>query len=125
MPGLRGLGFRGLGFRGFQVVRAGMPIDIPGMPPRTVDVLLELRARVSEKAAAAKGRGASGSGSSRLRCIREGPYTLLDMGPQNHSGDGLLGPNAIMVVYVDPLGMWVVLQIRVPCRVLVMMRVLY
>ena len=34
-----------------------MPIDIPGMPPRTVDVLLELRARVSEKAAAAKGRG--------------------------------------------------------------------
>jgi len=37
------------------VVRAGMPIDIPGMPPRTVDVLLELRARVSEKAAAAKG----------------------------------------------------------------------
>ncbi|CAE7233683.1 Dnajb8 [Symbiodinium natans] len=37
------------------VVRAGMPVDIPGMPPRTVDVLLELRARAAEKAAAAKG----------------------------------------------------------------------
>ena len=24
--------------------------------------------------------------------------------PQNHSKDGLLGPNSIMVVYMDPLG---------------------
>ena len=46
----------------------------------------------------------------------------MELGPQNHNGDGLLGPNSIMVVYVDPLGMvrfccidkfWV-LQIRGP-----------
>ena len=28
----------------------------------------------------------------------------MELGPQNHSGDGLLGPNSIIVVYVDPLG---------------------
>ena len=28
----------------------------------------------------------------------------MELGPQNHSGDGLLGPNSIMVVYMDPLG---------------------
>ena len=43
-----------------EVVRAGMPVDIPGMPPRTVDVLLELRAKAAERAAAAKG----GTGST-------------------------------------------------------------
>ncbi|CAK9015938.1 unnamed protein product [Durusdinium trenchii] len=32
-----------------------MPLDIPGMPPRTVDVLLEIRARAAEKANARKG----------------------------------------------------------------------
>eukprot|EP00913_Durusdinium_trenchii_P012136 g11398.t2 len=37
------------------VARAGMPLDIPGMPPRTVDVLLEIRARAAEKANARKG----------------------------------------------------------------------
>ena len=26
------------------------------------------------------------------------------LGPQNHNGDGLLGPNSIIVVYMDPLG---------------------
>ena len=32
-------------------------------------------------------------------------YTsIMELGPRNHSGDGLLGPNAIIVVYMDPLG---------------------
>ena len=26
------------------------------------------------------------------------------IGPQNHNGDGLLGSNSIIVVYMDPLG---------------------
>ena len=32
-----------------------MPLNIPGMPPRTVDVLLEIRARAAEKQEAQKG----------------------------------------------------------------------
>ena len=28
----------------------------------------------------------------------------MELGPQNHNGDGLLGPNSIMVVCMDPLG---------------------
>ena len=39
--------------------------------------------------------------------IPQGPYTLttiLELGPQSHIGDGLLGPNSIIVVYMDPLG---------------------
>ena len=28
----------------------------------------------------------------------------MELGPRNHNGDGLLGPNSIMVVYMDPLG---------------------
>ena len=38
-----------------EVARAGMPLNIPGMPPRTVDVLLEIRARAAEKQEAQKG----------------------------------------------------------------------
>ena len=36
----------------------------------------------------------------------EGPYTLpsMELGPQNHNGDGLLGANSTIVVYMDPLG---------------------
>ena len=31
--------------------------------------------------------------------------TIMELGPQNHYGDGLLGPNSILiVVYMDPLG---------------------
>ena len=30
--------------------------------------------------------------------------TIMESGPQNHNGDGLLGPNSIVVVYMDPLG---------------------
>ena len=30
----------------------------------------------------------------------------MELGPQNHNGDGLFGPNSIIVVYVDPLGMF-------------------
>ena len=39
----------------------------------------------------------------------EGPYhtTLMELGPQNHNGDGLLGANSIIVVYMDPLGLYV------------------
>ena len=29
---------------------------------------------------------------------------VMELGPQNHNGDGLLGPNSIAVVYMDPLG---------------------
>ena len=28
----------------------------------------------------------------------------MELGPQNHNGDGRLGPNSIIVVYMDPLG---------------------
>ena len=28
----------------------------------------------------------------------------MELGPQNHNGDGLLGPNSIVVVKMDPLG---------------------
>ena len=32
-------------------------------------------------------------------------YTpIMELGSQNHSRDGLLGPNSIIVVYMDPLG---------------------
>ena len=31
-------------------------------------------------------------------------YTIMELGPQNHNGDGLLGLNSIIVVYMDPLG---------------------
>ncbi|CAL1168805.1 unnamed protein product [Cladocopium goreaui] len=37
------------------VARAGMPLTLPGMPPRTVDILLEIRARAAEKQEAQKG----------------------------------------------------------------------
>ena len=30
--------------------------------------------------------------------------TIMELGPQNHNGDGLLGPRSITVVYMDPLG---------------------
>ena len=30
--------------------------------------------------------------------------TIMELGPQNHNGDGLLGTNSIIVVYMDPLG---------------------
>ena len=29
---------------------------------------------------------------------------IMEVGPQNHSRDGLMVPNSIMVVYKDPLG---------------------
>ena len=28
----------------------------------------------------------------------------MEVGARNHTKDGLLGPNSIMVVYMDPLG---------------------
>ena len=28
----------------------------------------------------------------------------MELDPKNHNEDGLLGPNSIMVVYMDPLG---------------------
>ena len=31
--------------------------------------------------------------------------TIMELGLQNHDGDALLGPNSIIVVYIDPLGM--------------------
>ena len=30
--------------------------------------------------------------------------TIMELGPQNHNEDGLLGPNSIMVVYMDAMG---------------------
>ena len=43
--------------------------------------------------------------------------TIMELGPQNHSGDGLLGPNSIIVVYVDPLGLIAIESGKLPCRV--------
>ena len=37
--------------------------------------------------------------------------TIMELGPQNRNGDGRLGPNSIVVVYMDPLGY----RFRVPC----------
>ena len=30
--------------------------------------------------------------------------TIMELGIKNHNGDGLLGSNSIMAVYMDPLG---------------------
>ena len=30
--------------------------------------------------------------------------TIMELGPQSHNMDGLLGPNSIMVLYMEPLG---------------------
>ena len=30
----------------------------------------------------------------------------MELGPQNQNGDGLLGANSIIVVYMDPLGIY-------------------
>ena len=30
--------------------------------------------------------------------------TIMELGPQDHNGNGLLGPNSIRVLYIDPLG---------------------
>ena len=45
----------------------------------------------------------------RLARVRHYPRgsiytTIMEFGPQNHNGDGLLGANSIIVVYMDPLG---------------------
>ena len=41
-------------------------------------------------------------------------YTsALELGPKNYNGHGLLEPNSIMVVYMDPLG-WSGLGILTP-----------
>ena len=38
-------------------------------------------------------------------CPRGSIYTtIMELGPQNHTRDGFLGPNSIVVVYMDPLG---------------------
>ena len=31
--------------------------------------------------------------------------TIMEVGSQNHNEDGFLGPNSIMVAYMEPLGM--------------------
>ena len=36
---------------------------------------------------------------------------IMELGSQNHSRDGLLGPNSIMVVYMDTLGSIMILQV--------------
>ena len=30
--------------------------------------------------------------------------TIMELGFPNHNKDGLLGPNSVMVVYMEPLG---------------------
>ena len=39
--------------------------------------------------------------------IPRGPIytTIMELGPQNHNGDGLLQANSKIVVYMDPLGL--------------------
>ena len=39
--------------------------------------------------------------------------TMVELGPQNHNADALLGANSIIVVYMDPLGnYWVLWTLR-------------
>ena len=40
------------------------------------------------------------------RCFPRGSIytTIMELGAQNYNRDGLLGPNSIMVVFMDPLG---------------------
>ena len=33
---------------------------------------------------------------------------MMELGPKSHSGDGLLGPDSILVVYLDPLGIIII-----------------
>ena len=40
----------------------------------------------------------------------------MELGPKNHNGDGLLGPDSIMVVYMDPLGYFCKLHPRTPAQ---------
>ena len=35
--------------------------------------------------------------------------TIMELGPQNHSRDGLMGPNSIMVLQMDPPGLFMLL----------------
>ena len=47
--------------------------------------------------------------------IPEGRFiytTIMELGPQNHNGYGLLGLNSIIVGYMDPLG--ILLQMHSP-----------
>ena len=50
------------------------------------------------------------SGFGALGCIPRGSIntTIMELGPQSQNGDGLLGPNSIIVVYMDPLGLYVI-----------------
>ena len=43
--------------------------------------------------------------------------TILESGSQSHTQDGLLGPNSIMVVYMEPLGMFSSVFRLQECRV--------
>ena len=53
-------------------------------------------------------------GSRTLMNPRGSIYTtIMELGPQNHNGDGLLGPNSITVVYMDPLGTFRVEHLQV------------
>ena len=36
--------------------------------------------------------------------------TIVELGHQNHNGDGLLGANSIIVVYMDPLGILLIIK---------------
>ena len=50
--------------------------------------------------------GSSGPAPERIYNPRGSIYTpIMELGSQNHSRDGLLGPNSIIVAYMDPLGM--------------------
>ena len=42
--------------------------------------------------------------SSSMAKPRSRNTTIVELGPKDHIRDGLLGPNSIMVVYVDPRG---------------------
>ena len=45
------------------------------------------------------------SGSRMRRNPRGSIYTtIMELGSKSHNKDGLLGPNSIMVVYMNPLG---------------------
>ena len=43
-------------------------------------------------------------GTTQEPSVTQNIHYILELGPQNHNRDGLLVPNSIMVVYMDPLG---------------------
>ena len=49
----------------------------------------------------------------------------MELDPQNHNGDGLLGPSSIIVVYVDPLGIYIYIHMYIYKRICIWCKTLH